>query len=107
MRLNRVSYDPDKAGQPVTMVIGTTTMSVRDYQDNPNPTLLMDPFTNFSSGYSGAPTPKAIPERDVGIFGKKPWGYDKRGTYINIGAKSAEDYLKKRDENTSNEDEES
>jgi len=94
MRLNRVSYDPEKAGQPVTIVVGTKNLTIRDFQDNPNPELLMNPFAIMSAGYSGSPTPDASPERDASMF-RQQLEHQRRGTFINIGQGDS-DFFKRK-----------
>ena len=82
LKLHRKESDPHKPGLPVILVLQTNPVSVRDFHDNPGPQLLGDPFAFFSSGYSGAPTPKASPANDASFYQRDNM---RRGNVFNIG----------------------
>jgi hypothetical protein len=82
-RLHKAITDSVNPGAPITAVVGTSPLRIRDYQDFPGPELLADPFSFFSAGFSGAPTPNANPERDASFYGQK-WQNRGAGNVFNF-----------------------
>jgi hypothetical protein len=100
VRLNRSHTDRyGRAGQPFIAVVHAPPMKVRAHYDNPPTHLLNDPFTLVGRGFSGAPTPDADPQRDIGTF-QQQFGFRGRrgGTYISVGGEQQNDFFRKEDQ---------